>query len=71
MSNYYALCFYRIDFFVIPSYIELPWIYQRLVTVAVSFNGIAAYSFDCESLHICESLISQAIQVAVRHTAVT
>ena len=25
MSNYYAPCFYRIDFFVIPSYIELPW----------------------------------------------
>ena len=24
MSNYYALCFYRIDFVVIPSYIELP-----------------------------------------------
>ena len=25
MSNYSASCFYRIDFFVIPSYIELPW----------------------------------------------
>ena len=24
MSNYYAPCFYRIDFVVIPSYIELP-----------------------------------------------
>ena len=24
MSNYYAPCFYRIDFFVIPSYLELP-----------------------------------------------
>ena len=26
MSNYYAPCFYRIDFVVIPSYIELPCI---------------------------------------------
>ena len=25
MSNYYAPCFYRIDFVVIPSYIELLW----------------------------------------------
>ena len=24
MSNYYAPCLYRIDFVVIPSYIELP-----------------------------------------------
>ena len=24
MSNYYEPCFYRIDFDVIPSYIELP-----------------------------------------------
>ena len=24
MSNYYAPCFYKIEFFVIPSYIELP-----------------------------------------------
>ena len=25
MSNYYAPCFHRIDFVVIPSDIELPW----------------------------------------------
>ena len=25
MSNNYAPCFSRIDFVVIPSYIELPW----------------------------------------------
>ena len=25
MSNYYAPCFYKIGFVVIPSYIELPW----------------------------------------------
>ena len=25
MSNYHAPRFYRIDFIVIPSYIELPW----------------------------------------------
>ena len=25
MSNCYAPCFYRIDFVVIPSYVELPW----------------------------------------------
>ena len=30
MSNYYAPCFYRIDFVVIPSYIELPWVYLLL-----------------------------------------
>ena len=28
MSNYYATCFYRINFAVIPSYIELPWYYR-------------------------------------------
>ena len=25
MNNYYAPCFYRINFVIIPSYIELPW----------------------------------------------
>ena len=25
MNNYYAPCFYRIEFVVIHSYIELPW----------------------------------------------
>ena len=24
-ANYYAPCFYRINFLVIPSYIEIPW----------------------------------------------
>ena len=28
MSNYYAPCFYRIDFVVIPSYMELPCLCQ-------------------------------------------
>ena len=28
MSNYYATCFYRINFVVIASYIELPWYYR-------------------------------------------
>ena len=28
MSNYYAPCFYRIDFVVIPCYIELSWLYH-------------------------------------------
>ena len=27
MSNYNAPCFYRIDFIVVPSYIELPLIF--------------------------------------------
>ena len=31
MSNYYAPCFYRIDFVVIPSYIELPCENQQLL----------------------------------------
>ena len=30
MCNYYAPCFYRIGFVVIPSYIELPWLKQCL-----------------------------------------
>ena len=29
MSNNYASCFNRIDFVVMPSYIELPWINQE------------------------------------------
>ena len=38
MSNYYAPCFYRIDFVVIPSYIELPclhtsFIFRRLISL--------------------------------------
>ena len=31
MSNYYAPCFYRINFFVILSYIELPWFHLMKV----------------------------------------
>ena len=30
MSKNYATCFNRIDFAVIPSYIELPWLYHVL-----------------------------------------
>ena len=30
MSNYYSPSFYRIDFVVIPSYIELCWIKQEV-----------------------------------------
>ena len=30
MSNYYAPCFYRINFAAIPSYIELPWLIQLM-----------------------------------------
>ena len=32
MSNYYAPCFYRVDFVVIPSYIELPCCNLRTFT---------------------------------------
>ena len=34
MSNYYAPCFYRIDFVVILSYIELPWVKQLRSEIA-------------------------------------
>ena len=36
MSNYYAPCFYRIDFVVIPSYIELPWNNKLKINVKCS-----------------------------------
>ena len=36
MSNYYVPCFYRIDFVVIPSYIELPWL--NLPKILFSFH---------------------------------
>ena len=36
MSNYYAPCFYRINFVVIPSYIELPCS-DRKFLVSVDF----------------------------------
>ena len=26
MSDHYVPCFYRIDFVIIPSHIELPWL---------------------------------------------
>ena len=47
MSNYYEPWFYRIDFDVIPSYIELPWpnesnyglIKEENFTIALSKNG--------------------------------
>ena len=29
-EQHYAPCFYRIDFAVIPSYIELPWLSQGI-----------------------------------------
>ena len=35
MSNYYAPCFYRIDFVVIPSYIELSWKKELIFTVKI------------------------------------
>ena len=31
MRNYYAPCFYRIDFVVIPCYIELPCFNQAVL----------------------------------------
>ena len=36
MSNYYVPCFYRIDFAVIPSYIELPWDNKLKINVKCS-----------------------------------
>ena len=38
MSNYYAPCLYRIDFVVIPSYIELPWL-ELLLCPRLSFTS--------------------------------
>ena len=33
MSNYHVPCFYRINFVVIPSYIELPWWHEHYVNI--------------------------------------
>ena len=45
MSNYYAPYFYRIDFVVIPSYLELPWIYQANVFIFIGCRkGILAWN---------------------------
>ena len=37
MHSYYAPCFYRTDFVVIPSYVELPW-YQILFTQGKKYS---------------------------------
>ena len=39
MSNYYAPCFYRIDFVVIPSFVELPWLYDDVISSGEFQNG--------------------------------
>ena len=41
MSNYYAPCFYRIDFVVIPSYIKLPCSYYF---EQPDYSGVACHS---------------------------
>ena len=58
MNNYYAPCFYRINFVVIPSCIELPWfrdfgflgprsLGSRLSTAyPLSFSLLLAQTFD-------------------------
>ena len=40
MSNNYAHSFKRIDFVVIPSYIELPWFWGRKDDVEIAKDGI-------------------------------
>ena len=40
MSNYYVPCFYRIDFVVIPSYIELPCSTLLILAILDSFLGM-------------------------------
>ena len=51
MSNYYAPCSYRIDFVVIPSYIELPWFWQPHLPhqrpLLILFFVVVAVVFDC------------------------
>ena len=44
MSNYYAPCFYKIDFDVIPSYIELPWFNIRKAMSKEVDNGVFVVS---------------------------
>ena len=47
MSNYYEPCFYRVDFDVIPSYIELPWCHH--------FDGIIKIKdFDFDNILLDE-----------------
>ena len=41
MSNYYVPCFNRIDFVVIPSYIELPWYILSYVSYSIDIYIVA------------------------------
>ena len=55
MSNYYAPCFYKIDFVVILSYIELPWFKKSVyfyVTVTENFERFQYFNFERTFLKI-------------------
>ena len=48
MNNYYEPCFYRIDFVVIPSDIELPWFFtlqDAQIRVNLNFGCYEEISF--------------------------
>ena len=49
ISNYYAPCFYRLYFFAIPSYLELPWYklsnYDNNKFILLLRKGIYPYEF--------------------------
>ena len=57
MSNYYAPCFYRIGFVVIPSYIERPWSYE-------TSQELESKQCENESGTLTESEAHQGKQIA-------
>ena len=63
MSNYYAPCFYRIDFVVIPSYIELPCskkespLALQNIHSENSFPVATQFKSDFQSYNIFDSLL--------------
>ena len=64
MSNYYEPCFYRIDFHVIPSYIELPGSKQEALRKVSKLNNF-------EVSTIWKKQITTATQPAITYSELT
>ena len=81
MNNYYAPCFYRIDFVVIPSYIELTWsrlsFFLKIGLTSASFKSARNHPLSNDKLMIfiirerCISSVSLSMSTGISLTGVT
>ena len=71
MSNYYEHSFFRIDFDVVPSYIELPW-FKQYIIVSWCIGELLEYVFEIDELDPAHLLAAPrfASQAALKRTKV-